>query len=140
MHQHLVLRKRSQSNIVFCTESTHPSSLEEKLCRGNPGDLITFLAALYENEVHYCSGALISPIHVLTAAQCLEGFFNCAYPIFENYYAVIASLYLNEEGIQFYFEQVEVHQDYNFENDKLIDDNIGLITVLIKTYNSILCA
>ena len=44
--------------------------------------------------------------------------------------ALIGSVDLVHGGSRFYYEQVEIHKDYNFLYEN-IDNNIGLITVLI---------
>ena len=104
-----------------------------KLNHAKSSEVAPYLAALYRKEVHFCTGSMISPKHILTAAKCMEEFFMCEYPDFSKHYAWVGSFNLKEGGIIYDYEQVEIHKDYNFEYSDYIY-NIGLITVLIKTY------
>ena len=109
------------------------SHLESKLTPSRPSDPVTYVAGLFTFEDLFCSGVLVSAKHIVTAAACLERFFSTPIPYFGNYHAKIESLVFTAKDRKYYFEQVEIHKDYNLKKVELTD-NIGLITVFIITY------
>ena len=119
---------------MFFSESPYPSPLEGKLFYGKQSINISYIATLYRDYEHFCSGSLISVLHVLTAAVCLGDFFS---PLivtnFSLYHALIGSSSVLKGGIPYYFEQVEIHKDFDFVKPGIIN-NIGLITVFIVSY------
>ena len=88
------------------------------------------MAALYKKEEHFCTGSRISRDHILTAAQCLKEFFDCEFSGFSEYFAIDEPMKLFHGRKKYYFKQVKIHGEYNFESSD-ITNNIGLIMVLI---------
>ena len=118
---------------MFFTESDYSLSLKGKLISEEPyGDIISYVAALYESKTLYCTGFLVSVKHILTAATCLRNFFIKKNRPIEFYHAKIKYLVLTTWDDKYMFQQVEIHRDYNHELDDL-PNNIGLITVLITS-------
>ena len=91
------------------------------------------MAGLFENNTLFCSGAFISQIHILTLALCLVKFFTVPYARFEDYYAESGITLTPFDLIQYQFQKVEIHKDYNLWNRDLLHGNLGLITVIILT-------
>ena len=93
------------------------------------------IAALYESEVLFCSGILISRKHILTVATCLKAFFDTSNSNtdFLNYHAKLGITSLWKLSHEYYFKEVKIHRGYNL-NTSDIFHNIGLITVLIVIY------
>ena len=75
---------------------------------------------------------MISSNHILTTAQCLFEFFTCEIPDFSRNFALAGTMNLTAGIFKYYYEQVEVHKDYDFYLANPNND-IGLITVLMKT-------
>ena len=115
------------------TESDNLSSLEEKIVSGKEVTSMYFkcIVALKEDDKHFGTAAFISEKHLVTAAECLRGFFTCENPDFKKFYAWVDSYDLFYEGKKYHFEQVEIHEGYDFET-RFPAANIGVITVHIQ--------
>ena len=93
------------------------------------------MAGLFENEALFCTGAFISHTHILTVAICLIKFFKIPYARFETHHAEAGKYLTAFELIKYEFRKVEIHNGYNLENMNVLQDNIGLITVIIVTHS-----
>ena len=119
--------------MYFFTETDNPLPLEGKLSHGRSAEPLPFVAALYLNFKHYASGILISEMHILTVASRLLIFFASPRSTFATYFAVLGPYNLIESHDRNYFHRVDIHSDYNTEDEKSAH-NIGLLTVLFIAY------
>ena len=104
--------------------------MEEKVVGGDEvrfGE-IDYIASLRHNEGHFCTGFVIDPQHVVTAAQCLKDFLvKPKIPNFYEYTVVVGNPDLFN-GTTVSIEQVEVDCRYDPHNPKSLY-NYGLIKV-----------
>ena len=92
------------------------------------------MAGLFENKELFCTGAFISPFHIITVALCLIKFFMKSGLPLENYHAQSGKCLTPHELILYQFQKVEIHKDYSYWDRKLLYNNIGVITVIIVTH------
>ena len=104
-------------------------SLEEKLIGGNEATVsdLTYIALLKHIDRNLGIGFVISALHIISAAQCLEEIIRPNYPRFRNYYAIVGNQ--NKSlGVRCFFYQVEIHENYIMKSRSPPHD-IGVITV-----------
>ena len=88
-----------------------------------------YVASLFRNGEQYCSAYVLSPYHLLTAAQCIKIFIVTEdEDLFEEYYALVASVNIERTRVPYYYQQVEIHPKYQLDGEKPKCD-IGIITV-----------
>ena len=89
----------------------------------------SYVAGLYETQILFCSGILMSEKYVVTVATCLTRFIYSYDYNFSNYHAKFGQFNLKKSDREYAFKNVKIHQGYNHTSEDL-PDNIGLITVL----------
>ena len=115
----------------FSTDFDSPLSLDGKLAQGyNTFQPFEYVAALYYNDLLFCSGVLISRKHVLTVAICLKKFVNDVDIKFWNYHALLGTDSLDASRLNYLFQEVKVPKQYNYVDEDL-PHNIGIVTVRI---------
>ena len=118
----------------FFTETAHSvSSGRMNIDVKSPFVIKSHMAALYESQLLFCTGILVSDKHVLTAATCLKNFIDDSNIDFMNYHAKLGYFNIYKSDEKYSFKGVKVHENYNLTNEHL-HDNIGIITVLIIIY------
>ena len=87
-----------------------------------------YMASIRHNEVHFCTGFLVTNGHVLTRAHCLKDFLvKRQIPDFRNYSILTGDL--NEENkTRHEISQLEIPKSMDFNKTKSSYD-FGLITV-----------
>ena len=86
------------------------------------------VGSLVHNENHFCTVFLISEKHVLTAAQCLKEFLiHKEIPDFMEYAVFFGDINKPDKQPHF-FEQLDVHSNYDPHKPKSSQD-LGLLTV-----------
>ena len=87
------------------------------------------MAALFFDNIQFCSAVLVSEKHLLTAAYCIGSIVSTKNTsLFDHYYALIASQVDEQALYPHKFQQVEVHPFYDLEKFRP-DFNLGIITV-----------
>ena len=76
-----------------------------------------------------CGGCLISKIHILTTAHCIEDFIEKKEPKYEGLLAVVGTSSLKNDGIPHPIKHLDVHHLFDI-NDKQSFADIGLVTVI----------
>ena len=119
----------------FCLESDNMVSKEGMMsCDADlPFTLFSYVAGLYELEKLFCSGAYISPRHIVTTAMCLKRYHESSDTNKKNYYARMGIFGLLKSNTRYTFKNVKIHNKYNFTTEDL-PDNVGLITVFTSIY------
>ncbi|KAJ8684057.1 hypothetical protein QAD02_019849 [Eretmocerus hayati] len=81
------------------------------------------------NSDYRCGGALISTLHILTAAHCISDFISKPCRLLKEEISVrVGSEYL---GVGQEFRVKRISQHYNYQRNWLVTNDIGVITVSI---------
>ena len=107
------------------------SVLENKIVGGNIVRLnnkntINYIASLQLNGRHFCSGGLISRLHVLTAGHCLLPVITIKHYL--DVLTVVGTFNTRQNGTAYDIKHIDIHQNYYHDPNGSIND-IGLVTV-----------
>ena len=103
--------------------------LEGKVSGGQEVQLgsMLFIASLMNLQSHHCTTFFITEDQLLTAASCLEEFYDeKKMNVFRDYYIRVRDI--NDPKRDYKLEQVEIHESYKFTTESKIH-NIGLVQV-----------
>ena len=84
------------------------------------------MAGFHEWEELFCTGAFISEFHILTVASCIEKFFMDLLTSLDNYHVKRKKMLTSFGVMRYQFENVEIHNGYNWNDWKHLQNNIGL--------------
>ena len=116
--------------MILFTESLQ---LKGKLLGGELATHLTdsyykYITSLIYNKTIFCTAAIVSPKHILTAGHCISDLiFHNNVEKLKNSYALIAT---DKMGVRepYFFQQVEVHPDCDLETYSPAYD-IAVVTV-----------
>ena len=124
--------------ISFCFIESNLSTLGSKIVGGETvlQGTIRYMASLRINKNHFCGGCLISSVHVLTAAQCINTIYSFGGENYINTTVFFGSTKSSGIGIIRGVKSIEHHPNFDPFNRKHSSAfDIGLILVSFLSFH-----
>ena len=98
-----------------CISGLNSSLLDGKIIGGYPATQqdVKFMASLKKNSIHFCSGCVISPKHILTAGQCIYFINFDGKKNYANVTVWLGTIELYGYGIKRNVKDMEHHPQFN---------------------------